>query len=88
MKLNFTRKRIFQYLYAVLFLANCAGLFYVWQFANKHVYGSLLLDKQEIMTRVPKKISDLNENKFNTINKKQALKKQRPDPQNIANPFD
>jgi len=75
------------YVYILVILANLVGGFYMWKFVDKQVYGSVFLDKHKIMSRVPKKIGDLNEQKFNAIMKTNAEKKQRQQLEELQNPF-
>jgi hypothetical protein len=87
MKLKFTRKTIFFYIYALLALANLVALFYLWQFANKYVYDSILVDKTELMMYASEKVSDLDEQKFEAIIEYNAKVKSGPVIDNINNPF-
>ena len=87
MKIKFTRKTVFIYFYGLLILVNIVALFYLWQFAAKYVYGSILMDKAELMMYASQKASDLDEKKFEAIIDFNAKLKSRPAIKNIENPF-
>lgn len=71
----------------LLAVVNIVGLFYLWKFADKYVYGSMFLDKQEIISMTSGKISDLDENKFNALLSSYAERERDRNLLHLDNPF-
>ena len=49
LKIKFTIKHIFRYIYIVLILANFVALYFAFNFTKKYVYQAIVLDQNELI---------------------------------------
>lgn len=69
LKIKFTIKHIFRYLYILLILTNFVILYFAVTFTKKYVYQAVFMDRNELI-EASRGAGDLNVEKFEEIIKK------------------
>ncbi len=69
LKIKFTIRHIFRYIYILLILTNFVALYFAVNFAKKYVYQAIVLDQNELI-QASRGAGDINVAKFEEIIKK------------------
>lgn len=88
LKLKINSKSIFRYIYILIILINIGLIVKVYQFTNKYLYNTIILDRQALLSAMSKDSNDINVKKFEDVIGKIEKKTDRLTPLNLSNPFD
>lgn len=76
-KIKISSSLIIKYVYAIVFLANAAVIFYFYNFLNENVYKSFAIDQEFLSAQVKKSTEGIDSAKFENI--KNSLDKKLSD---------
>ena len=69
LKIKFSIKHIFRYVYILLILTNFVALYFAVNFAKKYVYQAIVLDRNELI-QASRGAGDISVDKFEEVIKK------------------
>ena len=88
LKLKINAKSIFRYIYILIIIINIGLIIKVYQFTDKYLYSTLILDRQALLSAINKDSDDINIKKFEDVIGKIEKKTNQSAPLNLSNPFD